>query len=606
MLNKYIDIIFKKKYPRWTIMLFDFTATAFILLFYNIYELDNFITISLPFVLLIPFMNFLFFKILGVYNTSIRYYSLENLFSLIFSFVFSFFIIYQLSNFSVLLERFSTTDLLIVYYLSISIIISFRFFIKIVFKNFGTYKTENVLVYGSEDLNIIINFLNQSKYYKISGIINDTNLNYLNSGINSYALDDNLTTIINQNNVKKILIPDSLNLQNIEFIYNLKNSSKFDIVKFPEQSKFLDRLTEFSLNPLEIQDLLSRDKISLNKKNIKREYYNKRILITGGAGSIGSEIIRQLIKFKPSEILIIDNSETPMFEIRSELLSFEEDINFHFVVDSILDKDSMTHLFKKFKPEIIFHAAAFKHVSMMEENPKSAIINNILGTKNLLEVSLNSSISKFVFISSDKAVNPSSVMGVTKRICELYISKYYKEIPDIIITRFGNVLGSNGSVVKIFKDQISTGGPVTVTHPDVNRYFMTIPEASQLVLEAGAMGEKGEIFVFDMGDPVKISDLAKKMIKLSGKALDEDIKIEYIGLREGEKLYEELLTNNEKLKKSYNSLILIAEKDSVDNKTYVAIEELVEFATKGSDDLILIDKMKKIVKEYKPLNSQYI
>ena len=339
---------------------------------------------------------------------------------------------------------------------------------------------------------------------------------------------------------------------------------------------------------------------------IQREYYNKRILITGGAGSIGSEIIRQLIKFKPSEILIIDNSETPMFDIRSELLSFEEDINFHFVVDSILDKNSMTHLFKKFKPEIIFHAAAFKHVSMMEENPKSAIINNILGTKNLLEVSLNSSISKFVFISSDKAVNPSSVMGVTKRICELYISKYYKEIPDIIITRFGNVLGSNGSVVKIFKDQISTGGPVTVTHPDVNRYFMTIPEASQLVLEAGAMGEKGEIFVFDMGDPVKISDLAKKMIKLSGKALDEDIKIEYIGLREGEKLYEELLTNNEKLKKSYNSLILIAEKDSVDNKTYVAIEELVEFATKGSDDLILIDKMKKIVKEYKPLNSQYI
>ena len=606
MLNKYIDIIFKKKYPRWTIMLFDFTATASILLSYNIYELDNFITISWPFVLLIPFVNLLFFKILGVYNTSIRYYSLENLFSLIFSFVLSFFIIYQLSNFSVLLERFSTTDLLIVYYLSISIIISFRFFIKIVFKNFGTYKTENVLVYGSEDLNIIINFLNQSKYYKISGIINDTNLNYLNSGINSYALDDNLTTIINQNNVKKILIPDSLNVQNIEFIYNLKNSSKFDIVKFPEQSKFLDRLTEFSLNPLEIQDLLSRDKISLNKKNIKREYYNKRILITGGAGSIGSEIIRQLIKFKPSEILIIDNSETPMFEIRSELLLFEEDINFHFVVDSILDKNSMTHLFKKFKPEIIFHAAAFKHVSMMEENPKSAIINNILGTKNLLEVSLNSSISKFVFISSDKAVNPSSVMGVTKRICELYISKYYKEIPDIIITRFGNVLGSNGSVVKIFKDQISTGGPVTVTHPDVNRYFMTIPEASQLVLEAGAMGEKGEIFVFDMGDPVKISDLAKKMIKLSGKALDEDIKIEYIGLREGEKLYEELLTNNEKLKKSYNSLILIAEKDSVDNKTYVAIEELVEFATKGSDDLILIDKMKKIVKEYKPLNSQYI
>ena len=405
MLNKYIDLFFKKKYPRWTIMLFDFAATASILLSYNIYQLDNFITINWPFVFLIPFVNFLFLIILGVYNTSIRYYSLENLFSLIFSFVLSFFIIYQLSNFSVLLERFTTTDLLIVYYLCISIIISFRFFIKIIFKNFGTYKTENVLVYGSEDLNIIINFLNQSKYFKISGIINDANSNYLNSGINSFTLDDNLTTIIQQNNVKKILIPDSLNVQNIEFIYNLKNSSKFDIVKFPEQSKFLDRLTEFSLDPLEIEDLLSRDKISLNKKNIKKEYYDKRILITGGAGSIGSEIIRQLVKFKPSEILILDNSETPMFDLKSELSSFEEEINFHFIVDSILDKDSLSYLFKKFKPEVVFHAAAFKHVSMMEENPKSAIINNILGTKNLLEVSLNSAISKFVFISSDKAVN---------------------------------------------------------------------------------------------------------------------------------------------------------------------------------------------------------
>ncbi|MDG2476014.1 MAG: polysaccharide biosynthesis protein, partial [Flavobacteriaceae bacterium] len=313
----------------------------------------------------------------------------------------------------------------------------------------------------------------------------------------------------------------------------------------------------------------------------------------------------QLIKFKPSEILILDNSETPMFDLKSELSSFEEEINFHFVVDSILDKDSLSNLFKKFKPEVIFHAAAFKHVSMMEENPKSAIINNILGTRNLLEVSLNFSISKFVFISSDKAVNPSSVMGVTKRICELYISKFFNDIPDIIVTRFGNVLGSNGSVVKIFKDQISSGGPITVTHPEVNRYFMTIPEASQLVLEAGAMGEKGEIFVFDMGDPVKISDLAKKMIKLSGKVLDEDIKIEYIGLREGEKLYEELLTDNEKLKTSYNSLILIAEKDYVDKNTYIAIDDLIESAKKGSNNLTLINKMKEIVEEYKPLNSIY-
>ena len=604
MLNKYIDKIFKKTFPRWSIMLFDLIATASILLSYNLYQIDNFLTVSLFFVLFIPFINFIFLRILGEYNSSLRYYSLENLFSLIIAFLVSFFIVIQISNFTVLLERFTRVDLLIVYYLSISIIISFRFFIKILFKNFGTYKVENVLVYASEDLNIIINFLNQSKYFKIKGIIKDDN-NELSTGISSYSLDHNLISIIHNYNIKKILIPESLSVEKIEFIYNLKNSSKFDIVKFPEQSKFLDRLTEFSLNPLEIEDLLSRDKISLNKKNIQKEYNDKKILITGGAGSIGSEIIRQLVKFKPSDIIVIDNSETPMFELKSELEKYEHKFNFHFIVDTILDKNALSVIISKYKPEIIFHAAAFKHVSMMEENPKSAVINNILGTKNLLEVSLKSSVSKFVFISSDKAVNPSSVMGVTKRICELYISKFFNDIPDIIVTRFGNVLGSNGSVVKIFKEQINSGGPLTVTHPDVNRYFMTIPEASQLVLEAGAMGEKGEIFVFDMGDPVKISDLAKKMIKLSGNVLDEDITIEYIGLREGEKLYEELLTDSEKLKTSYNSLILIAEKDFVDNNTYVAIDELIESAKKGSNDIILIDKMKEIVEEYKPLNSTY-
>ena len=302
MLNIYIDRIFNRKYPRWAIMIFDFLSTGLILLTYNIYQIDNFLRVNWVFVLLVPILNFLFLRILGAYNSSIRYYSLENLFSLILAFVLSFLIVVQIANFSVLFQKFTIVDFIIIYYISISIVICFRFFIKTVFKNFGTNKVENVLVYSSEDLSIIINFLNQSKYFKVSGIITDNNSKNLSSGINSYSLDHNLISILNHNNIKKVLIPDSLTVDKIEFIYNLKNSYNFDIVKFPKQSRFLDRLTEFSLNPLEIQDLLSRDKISLNKKNITSEYQNKKILITGGAGSIGSEIIRQLIRFNPSII----------------------------------------------------------------------------------------------------------------------------------------------------------------------------------------------------------------------------------------------------------------------------------------------------------------
>lgn len=606
MLDIFIDKIFKKNYPRWTIMLFDFLTTVLILLSYNIYQIDNFITVDLFFVILIPAINFFFLYVFRAYQTSLRYYSIESLFQLILGFILSFFIVFQLSNFSVILSQFTTNDILIVYYVSLTAIISYRFLIKVLFKNFGEFSVENTLVFSSEDLSLIINFLNQSKFFRVKGIISKGKYSFSSSSIQAYELDHNLISIINSKNIKKILIPESLDLKSKEFIYELKNSANFDIVKFPEQSKFLESLSEFSLNPLEIEDLLSRDKIVLNKENITKEYQSKKILITGGAGSIGSEIIRQILKFNPSEIIVLDNSETPMFDLKSELSIYEDEILLRYIVGTILDKPLLSKIINKYNPNIIFHAAAFKHVSMMEENPQVAITNNIQGTKNLTEISLNSSVSKFIFISSDKAVNPSSVMGVTKRICELYLSKFFNESIDIIITRFGNVLGSNGSVVKIFKDQISNGGPVTVTHPEVNRYFMTIPEASQLVLEAGAMGEKGEIFVFDMGSPVKISDLAKKMIRLSGKNVDKDIKIEYIGLREGEKLYEELLTDDESLKQSYNPLILIAEKDFVDNKTFDAIEELLESVAHADDNQILIDKMKKIVKEYKPMNSKYI
>ena len=604
MINLLIKQIFKKEYPKWAVALYDFSTNALILLAYNIYEIENFKSINLLFILLIPLLNLIISYLMGIYNTSIRFYTIDNVFRLILSSIASFLFFIQIKNTTYLFSEFTVKDLMIVYYLSLSSFIGFRFFIKVLFRNIVSNEVKNILVYGSEDVNHIINFLNQNQYYKTVGIITDGNQKVKSSGLKTYDLDHNLISIISDHHITKILIPENLDVQKIEFLYELNNSVKIDIVKFPKQNKLLDRLSDFSLNPLDIEDLLSREKIQLNIENIKKEYTAKKILITGGAGSIGSEIIRQLTKFKPSEIIVVDNSETPMFNLYSEM-SNQKKIKFSFLVDSILDRVSLKRIINDYSPDIIFHAAAYKHVSMMEENVGPAILNNILGTRNLFQAAIDSSVSKIIFISSDKAVNPSSVMGVTKRICEIYISKYFKDIEDIVITRFGNVLGSNGSVVKIFNDQISKGGPVTVTDPKVNRYFMTIPEASQLVLEAGSMGEKGEIFVFDMGDPVNISDLAKKMINLSGYQVNKDIQIQYIGLRKGEKLYEELLTKDEKLKKSYNPLILIAEKDIVQSETYHKIDELILLAEQKLTNDKLVQLMKEIVKEYKPLNSLY-
>ena len=604
MINSIIKQLFKKEYPKWAVALYDFSINTSILLAYNLYEIENFKSINLFFILSIPLLNLIISYLIGVYNTSIRFYTIDNLFLLITSSIASFLFFIQLKYTTSFLSDFTIKDLMIVYYLSLSLFIGFRFFIKVVYRNIAKNDVKNVLVYGGQDLNQIINFLNQNQFYKIIGVITDGNQKIKSSGFKTYDLDHNLISIIITYNIRKILIPENLDVQKIEFLYKLNDSIKIDIIKFPKQNKLLDRLSEFSLNPLDIEDLLSREQIQLNIENIKKEYTAKKIMITGGAGSIGSEIIRQLAKFNPSEIIVIDNAETPMFDLHSEL-SNNSQIKFNFLVESILDNLSLKRIIKDYKPDIIFHAAAYKHVSMMEQNVGPAIINNILGTKNLFEAVLDSSVSKIIFISTDKAVNPSSVMGVTKRICEIYISKYFNQIEDIVITRFGNVLGSNGSVVNIFKDQIRKGGPVTVTDPKVNRYFMTIPEASQLVLEAGSMGEKGEIFVFDMGDPVNISDLAKKMINLSGYQVNKDIQIKYIGLRHGEKLYEELLTKDEKLKKSYNPLIMIADKDIVESKTYERIDDLILLAKQKLPNEKLVELMKEIVKEYKPLNSLY-
>jgi FlaA1/EpsC-like NDP-sugar epimerase len=362
----------------------------------------------------------------------------------------------------------------------------------------------------------------------------------------------------------------------------------------------------------QIQDLLERNSIVLDKKPLFKQLKNKTILITGAAGSIGSEIVRQVIDFSPKKIIILDQAETPLHYLKAEIEAIVSDTKIKTIICDVRNKETLKEVFSKFKPQVVFHAAAYKHVPMMEDNPAQAIFANVLGTKNTADLSIEFGVNNFVFVSTDKAVNPSNVMGASKRIAEKYIQSLFfsskaekTSTTKFITTRFGNVLGSSGSVVPLFTEQIQNGGPITITHPDVIRYFMTIPEACQLVLEAGAMGNGGEIFIFDMGKPVKIIDLATKMIRLAGLVPEKDIKIKIIGLRPGEKLYEELLNDSSKTLPTHNSKIVIAEDICTDYSSLSKeIDDLIVMA-KFSDKISVVSKMKSIVPDFISMNSEY-
>ena len=373
------------------------------------------------------------------------------------------------------------------------------------------------------------------------------------------------------------------------------------------QSEEWDGHSDFShqqLREVEIEDLLPREKIEVDLVAIGQMLRGKRILITGAAGSIGSEMARQVAKFQPAELVLVDQAETPMHDVRLYMANNHKDLKCLTIVSSITDKEHMEKIFSEHKPEYVFHAAAYKHVPMMEDNPGQAVRNNIYGTRVIADLAVKYGTKKFVMISTDKAVNPTNVMGCSKRICEIYCQalNYHQQTTQFVTTRFGNVLGSNGSVIPIFKEQIKKGGPVKVTHPDIIRYFMLIPEACRLVLEAGTMGKGGEIFVFDMGEPVKIVDLAKRMIALSGA---KDVKIEFSGLRDGEKLFEELLATKENTKPTHHPKIMVAQ---VREYPYdLALQNEIELhnLSKAFDDMAIVKKMKEIVPEFKSQNSKY-
>ncbi|MGM9707211.1 MAG: UDP-N-acetylglucosamine 4,6-dehydratase family protein [Prevotella sp.] len=364
------------------------------------------------------------------------------------------------------------------------------------------------------------------------------------------------------------------------------------------------------LHQVDVEELLPRKQIMIDTDAIAKDLAGKTILITGSAGSIGSEMVRQIAKFNPRRLVLIDQAETPQHDIRLMMAEKWSELECHTIVTSICCQKNMERIFEEYRPEYVFHAAAYKHVPMMEDNPSESIRNNIIGTKNIADLAVKYGSAKFVMISTDKAVNPTNVMGCSKRICEIYVQSLDQAIKkgslkgttQFVTTRFGNVLGSNGSVIPLFREQIKKGGPVTVTHPDIIRFFMLIPEACRLVLEAGVKGNGGEIFVFDMGDPVKISDLAKRMIKLSGA---KDIEIKYTGLRPGEKLYEEVLSTEETTLPSFHDKIRIAKVRSYDyDKVDKLIIEMGEQCDKLSN-LELVRMMKDMVPEYVSKNSVY-
>lgn len=402
-------------------------------------------------------------------------------------------------------------------------------------------------------------------------------------------------------------------------------------IRMMPQSEEWDGHSDLSHNQLkevEIEDLLPREKIEVDLNAIGNMLRGKRILITGAAGSIGSEMARQVAKFQPSELVLVDQAETPMHDVRLYMVNNHKDLKCLTIVSSITDQEHMEKIFSEHKPEYVFHAAAYKHVPMMEDNPGQAVRNNIYGTRVIADLAVKYGTKKFVMISTDKAVNPTNVMGCSKRICEIYCQALNAAVQQVsngsnvsevsssnlrqidgslpvtqfVTTRFGNVLGSNGSVIPIFREQIKKGGPVKVTHPDIIRYFMLIPEACRLVLEAGTMGKGGEIFVFDMGEPVKIVDLAQRMINLSGA---KNVKIEFSGLRDGEKLFEELLATKENTKPTHHPKIMVAQVREYPYDLALQNEIQLHELSKGFDDMAIVKKMKEIVPEFKSNNSKY-
>ena len=520
---------------------------------------------------------------------------------------------------------FVTTGLFISYVLSFLLLFLFRILIKYIFEKYmyveDRKKLINAVVYGADANAIsVANALKSEtpSRFKLRGFIDKYNQNKTSKSIlNLPIINQNKKIYVILRSLKAdalIIAEKSLSKEETIAIveecleYNFKVFTVPLITDWEDQTQISNKVKSF-----EIEDLLERKPIVLDTRSISDQVAGKIVMITGAAGSIGSEITRQILSFNPRKIILLDQAETPLHNLSLEIKPNIGKVILRSILADVRSKEALERVFDAYKPNVVYHAAAYKHVPLMEDNPSQAIYTNVLGTKNLADLSLKYEVECFVMVSTDKAVNPSSVMGASKRIAEKYVQSLNGNYGDkasvfttkFITTRFGNVLGSNGSIVPLFSQQIAEGGPLTITHPDIIRYFMTIPEACQLVLEAGAMGKGGEIFIFDMGQPVKIIDLAKKMIRLAGFVPYKEIDIKIIGLRPGEKLYEELLNDSSKTLTTHNSKIMIAQEMQEDHdlikSATIALLEVVD--SSSNQDIVLA--MKKIVPEFKSMNSVF-
>jgi FlaA1/EpsC-like NDP-sugar epimerase len=638
ILQTFIKKIFNNRFqnigylPRWIIFVIDISIVLVATLI-NYLIIDS-LSVSFESPLdrpissiIVVFVNACFFVFFRTYAGIIRHSTFIDGVKLLIATSFSYLFL-MVANYSIYYfyntKLFLSTGLFITYVISFLLLFLFRILVKNIFETYFQAINKNNLIkaviYGSDANAIsVANALKTEKpaRFKLTAFIDKFQQVKTSKSILDLPIINQTKSVhvIMRSVGAEALIIAEKSLTKEETIalveecleYNFKVFTVPLITDWEDQKQISNQVKNF-----DIEDLLERKPIVLDTKRISSQINNKTVLITGCAGSIGSEIVRQIINYQPIKIIILDQAESPLHSLKLEIDTLSKSIEIKTIIADIRNYETLERVFRNYEPNYVYHAAAYKHVPLMEENPAQAIFTNVLGTKNLVDLSGSYGVEKFVLISTDKAVNPSSVMGASKRIAEKYVQSYNFKLQEksnsstkFITTRFGNVLGSNGSVVPLFSQQIQAGGPITITHPDIIRYFMTIPEACQLVLEAGAMGNGGEIYIFDMGKPVKIIDLANKMIRLAGFVPDKEIKIKIIGLRPGEKLYEELLNNSSKTLPTHNEKIMIGleHAENFDNLE-MDINELLHTAKYSSNEEI-VSMMKKIIPEFKSMNSVF-